>query len=92
MIWQTAVPNENSTVELDVGSPVVDTSGNIYCVVGNTVTQQATVWGFDSTDGSKIYESPNVGCSTLDIGSALALVSDHSFVVVCRDAVVYFSS
>lgn len=50
------------------------------------------LWGIDGETGDKIYQSEQFGCSTLDIGSAAALISDTSFVIVCTDTVAYFST
>ena len=50
------------------------------------------LWGIDDNTGNNIYKSQEFGCSTLDIGSSAALISESSFVIVCSDTVAYFSN
>ena len=87
-IWLLEIPDRSSTVYA-ISPPVIDASGQIFVLVSNTLTQATSVYGYDQS-GTNIYVSESASCSIQGIGSDMAILSETTFVVLCRNAVIYF--
>lgn len=93
ILWEADIPSAHSKATYDIGSPIFDTSGNIYVLASNgDVSSLAMLYGIDADTGENIYQSEQFECPTYDVGSATAFVSETSFVVVCAETVAFFSA